>query len=97
MFGILSRLTERGGSGEVFLRDFVLTTEDRALALAGAPELVRLQGLDALLACARRFGPEIAEEPWLIAEMAHVLEERDGGPAAKAVLLEGRRGAGGGA
>ena len=90
--GILGLLAARDGGVQAVLRDFVLTTDDKELAMAGAPELVRLQGIDALLACARRFGPEIAEDPWLLAEMAHALEERDGTPAAKAALQEARRG-----
>lgn len=92
VFGILSLLAGQDRGSHTLLRDFVLATEDKEMAIAVAPELVRLQGIDALLACAQRFGPEIAEHPWWIGEMARVLEERDGAAAAEAVLREARRG-----
>jgi hypothetical protein len=90
-FGILCRLAAADGADQSLLRDFVLTTEDRKLAMACAWELVRLQGVDALLACADHFRPEIAAEPWLIASMAHELEERDGASAAASALEQARR------
>ena len=92
VFGILARLAERDGGGADILRDFVLATGDKTLAEAVAPELVRLQGLEALLASARRFSPEIAEDPWLLAEMVHALEERDGAEVVKAALREACQG-----
>jgi hypothetical protein len=44
VFGILCRLAADDGADQSLLRDFVLTTENRKLAMAGAWELVRLQG-----------------------------------------------------
>jgi hypothetical protein len=80
VFGILCRLATADGAEQSLLRNFVLTTEDRKLAMACAWELVRLQGIDALLTCVERFRPEIAAEPWLVASMAHELEERAAPP-----------------
>ena len=89
--GILCRLAAADGADQGLLRDFVLTTEDRKLAIACAWELVRLQGIDALLACLDRFRPEMAAEPWLVASMAHELEERDGASAAAGALEQARQ------
>ena len=91
VFGILCRFAAADGADQSLLRDFVLTTEDRKLAMACAWELVRLQGIDALLACADHFRSEIAAEPWLVASMAHELEERDGASAAASALEQARR------
>ena len=91
VFGILCRLAAADGADQSLLRNFVLTTEDRKLAMACAWELVRLQGIDALLACVERLRPEIAAEPWLVASMAHELEERDGASAAAGALEQARR------
>ncbi len=91
VFGILCRLTEQDDADQTWLRDFVLTTENRALALDGAWELVRLQGLDALLACVRRFGAEIVEDPWILTSITHELEERDGAASAATALAQARR------
>jgi len=91
VFGILCRLAAQDGIGQAVLYAFVLATEDKALAMVGICELVRLQGIDALLACVRRFGQEIAEDPWLIIGMTHALEERDGAPATAAALQRARR------
>ena len=90
--GILALLAVSDSVSHTVLRDFVLTTEDRTLAVVGASELIRLQGLDGLLACTRRFGLEIAEDPWLISKMTHALDERDGAQAAGAALLVARDG-----
>lgn len=92
VFAILCRLAAQDGGSQAVLRDLVLTTEDRALAVAGICELVRMQGIDALLDCVHRFGPEIAEDPWLATSMAQALEDRDGAPAATAALRQARRG-----
>ena len=92
VFGILARLAERDGVGADVLREFVLATGDRRLAEVVAPEFIRLQGLDALLASARRFSPEIADDPWLFAGLVYALEEREGVEAATAALQEARRG-----
>lgn len=91
VFGILCRLTEQDGGDQTWLRDFVLATENRALALDGARELVRLQGLDALLACARRFNAEIVEDPWILTSITHELEARDGATATTTALTRARR------
>lgn len=91
IFEVLSRLIADEGGDQDILRDFVLTTRDRSAAMAGAWELVRLQGLDALLACAHRFSDEIVQEPWLIGSLVRELEERDGEKAVAIVLEEARK------
>lgn len=92
VFGILCRLAAGDSIHQAILRDFVLTTEDRALAMVGVPELVRLQGINALLACVRRFGPEYAEEPWLINSLTDTLEQCDDALTARTALQEARGG-----
>ncbi len=92
VFGILCRLAAQDGTDQAVLRNFVFATEDRALAMNCVWELVRMQGVEALLACVHHFGPEFAEDPWLIIVMKGALEERDGDPAAAAALQQARRG-----
>jgi len=91
IFGLLCRLAAHDGRLQAILREFVLTAEDRELGSSCAPELVRLEGISALLACAHRFSPEIREWPPDITEMADALAARDGLSSATAALQQARR------
>jgi len=91
VFGILCRLATRDKHTQAILRVYVLTVDDRDLGLSCAPELVRLEGIDALLACVRRFSPELRERPFVMTEMADALATRDGLSSATAALQQARR------
>jgi hypothetical protein len=91
IFGILAQFAAQSGKGGAVLSEFVLEVGPKALAQAVAPDLIRLQGLGAFLACIRRFEPD---EDWdwsLIGEMTHALEERDGIEPARSALREARQ------
>ena len=89
VFGILAQFATQGEKGGAVLREFVLEAGPTELAQAVAPDLIRLQGLNAFLACLCRFNPD--EDWWLIGEMTHALEERDGTELAQSALRELRQ------
>ena len=89
IFGILVQFEAQSGKGAAVVREFVLEAERIALAQAVAPDLIRLQGICGFLACVRRFGP--VEHWWLIREMTHALEERDGTEPGQSALREARQ------
>ena len=91
IFGILAQFAAQSGNRGAVLSEFVLEAGPKAMAQAVAPDLIRLQGLGAFLACVRRFEPD---EDWdwsLIGEMTHALEERDGTVPAQSALREARQ------
>ena len=74
IFGILAQFAAQSGKGGAVLSEFVLEVGPKALAQAVAPDLIRLQGLGAFLACIRRFEPDENWDWSLIGEMTHALE-----------------------
>ena len=79
-------MSTQDAAAQALLRRFVLTSDNRNLAISQAYELIRLQGMGVFLECIHHFTPELADEPWIFRGFMRELEERDGREATEAAL-----------